>query len=262
MRVFGKEMGTQGLRQAGRYQLEYLPEISLTHDRTMCEASVCGKPAEPLLGNCVPMLYEGLGTFLRRTGGAMGGFNSGRRATTPDTDDCLELSLSYLRRLAMLRREQWSQREMRWTRYGGRQTVGVLTIVADIDCFGPEPCLRLTGWAFGQHINQRLELVSQAQPFGGERFYARCPITGGRCTVLFLPPNKSHFASARGWGVPYASTREREVDRAYRTIHKIESQSRTRSKYTRHCTRERTGERYARAYETVGAYEERLMQAW
>lgn len=190
----------------------------------------------------------------------MGGFNSGQRATTPDTDDCLQLSLSKLRREGLLRRYLMARQTRYWDFDG--VVVGTVTIVADIECLEPTPCLRLTGWAFGQRIYQRLEIVSQPQPFGGERFYLLCPITGRRCTVLFLPPNKSYFASARGWDVPYASTREREVGRALRVIHKIEAQWDKMSKYTRRRTDDRLAERWDQAHGVVDAYETGLMRWW
>lgn len=54
----------------------------------------------------------------------MGGFNSGRRATTPDTDDCLRLSLTELGRSGVFQRGQRTRLDLRWTRYGGRQETG------------------------------------------------------------------------------------------------------------------------------------------
>lgn len=93
-------------------------------------------------------------------------------------------------------------------------------------------------------------------PFGSERFYALCPLSGQRCTVLILPPGKTLFASVRGWGVPYASTRECEIGRAYRAMRKVEE---TRlSKYARRPTRERYRQRWLKAFETASDWEDRL----
>ena len=80
---------------------------------------------------------------------------------------------------------------------------------------------------------------SQPQPLGGERFYVVCPVTGRRCTTLFLPPGRTQFASAVGWQVPYRSTRLREVDRAIRTMREIKKRSQALSKYARQSTRQR-----------------------
>ncbi len=101
--------------------------------------------------------------------------------------------------------------------------------------------------AFARKVDQWLQIVAQPQPLGGERFYVLCPITGRRCTSLILPPGRPFFASVPGWGVPYASTREREVDRAVRTVRKIDAQFGRRSKYTRNSTHERLCERWERA---------------
>lgn len=190
----------------------------------------------------------------------MGGMNSGRRATTPDTDDCLQLSLTYLRREGMLRRHQMARKVLRCI--SGVDVLGEITVVADLECLEPSPCLRITGWALGKRIDQRLEIVGQPQPFGGERFYAVCPRTGRRATALYLPPGRCTFASARGWGVPYASTREREVDRALRMISRTEAQLSSLSNYARRPTWERIEDRWMRAHSVVDAYEERLLRRW
>jgi hypothetical protein len=116
--------------------------------------------------------------------------------------------------------------------------------------------------AMGQRSQQRLveALVAQPQPLGGERFYAICPLTGQRCTVLILPAGETLFASVRGWGVPYSSTREREVSRAVRTMRKIEGQK--MSKYARMPTREQQWRRWMKAADIYDAWEEGLMQYW
>lgn len=142
------------------------------------------------------------------------------------------------------------------------ENVAKVTIVVDIDCLQPAPCLRVTGWAFARAFDQTLQVVSQPQPFGGERFYVICPITGRRCTSLILPPGEVSFASVSGWKVPYASTREREVDRAQRTTEKVDLRLRGMSKYTRKRTRARLAQRWECAMHIVWAFEERLMARW
>lgn len=160
----------------------------------------------------------------------------------------------------MLRRYQMDRKVLRCISDG--DVLGEVTVVADIECLDPSPCLRITGWALGKRIDQRLEIVDQQQPFGGERFYVVCPRTGQRATTLYLPPGRRTFASARGWGVPYASTREREVGRALRTISRAEAQFRSMSKYVRQPTWERIEDRWMRAYTVIDAYEETLLQRW
>lgn len=190
----------------------------------------------------------------------MGGFNSGRRATTPDTGDCLRLSLTDLRRAGAIKRHCMSRRSLTWTTSSGwsRTVTGEITVVVDIECLHADMTLTIRGHAMGQPIEQVIQLVAQSQPLGGERFYALCPITGQRCTVLILPPGETVFASVRGWRVPYASTREDEVGRAIRTMGKVEERRRRMSKYARKPTRERLAERWMRAAETYDAWEDRL----
>jgi hypothetical protein len=188
----------------------------------------------------------------------MGGINSGRRANTPDTDQCLRLSLTDLRREGLLKRNVWARCERHWTRSSDNRIVAAVAIIADIDCRQPGLSITIKGYAFGRQIDQVLEVVAQPQPLGGERFYAICPLTGQRCTVLILPPGGTLFASVRGWGVPYASTRECEVSRAIRTMRKIEAQK--LSKYARKPTRERQWRRWMEAAAIYDAWEERLME--
>lgn len=190
----------------------------------------------------------------------MGGINSGKRANTPSTDQCLRLSLTDLRRNGDLKRHVWARCEQQWTRSRDNHVAGAVAIITDLDCRQPGLSISIKGHVFGRQIEQVLDIVAQPQPLGGERFYAICPHTGQRCTVLILPPGESLFASVRGWGVPYSSTREREVSRAVRTMRKIEGK--TLSKYARKPTRERQWSRWMKAADIYDAWEDRLMVDW
>ncbi len=186
----------------------------------------------------------------------MGGIGSGRRAATLNTDDCISFTLADLRREGALKRHLWARREREWVELRSRRTVGAVSIVADVDTGR----ISIKGAAFGQPIDQTLEVVAQALPFGGERYYALCPLSGKRCTVLIIPPGKTFFASVGGWGVAYASTRMCEIGRAHRAMRKVEE---TRlSKYARRPTRERHWQRWMKAAETYDAWEDRLMMYW
>lgn len=190
----------------------------------------------------------------------MGGINSGRRADTPDTDQCLRLSLPDLRREGLLKRHVWARRERQWIRFRDDAVVGAVAITADLDCRQQDLSITIKGRAWGRPVEQVLEVVAQPQPLGGERFYAICPLTSRRCNVLILPPGETLFASVRGWGVPYSSSREREVSRAVRTMRKIDGQK--LSKYARKPTRERQWERWMKAADVYDAWEQRLMEYW
>lgn len=166
----------------------------------------------------------------------MGGFGSGRRSYRATTDECIRIRLPDLKRLGMIKRHCLHRRERVW--YLGGKVVAQLTLVSDVDCREPYPCLKITGQARGERINCLVLLDNQPMHFGGERWYALCPSTGKRCTTLVLPPGKTHFASVGGWGVAYGSQRECEVQRAYRAIEKASSRLKALSKYSRLRTRE------------------------
>ena len=188
----------------------------------------------------------------------MGGFGSGRRSNRPTTDDCLRISLSHLKGLGMLKRHCFSRRELNWSNDG--QAIARLTIVTDIECREPSPCVKITGRAFGRDIDCLLWLDCMPAPFGGERWYALCPHTGRRCAVLALPMGKTHFASVRGWNVAYGSQRECPIHRGHRAIDKAQKRLRGLSKYTRTPTRERLVDRLIERQVFVEEQIDRLMQ--
>jgi len=167
----------------------------------------------------------------------VGGIGSGRRSNRATTDNCLRIALPDLKRLGMVKRHCMNRQNLSWTCDGS--IVARLTLVSDVDCHEPYPCLKITGHAHGRQIDCLVWLDSSPMRFGGERWYALCPHTGRRCTTLVLPPGKMHFASVGGWGVAYGSQRECEVHRAYRAIDRATSRLRGLSKYARKPTRER-----------------------
>lgn len=130
-----------------------------------------------------------------------------------------------------------TRREQVWSQYG--QAIADITLVTDVNCLEPSPCLRITGRAFGKAINCVVYLEECALPFGGERYYALCPHTGRRSTALVLPPGQKYFASVKGWNVAYGSQRECPIHRGHRAIEKAQKRLRGLSKYTRTPTRER-----------------------
>jgi hypothetical protein len=171
----------------------------------------------------------------------MGGYGSGRRSNRWTTDDCLRINLSNLKQLGNLQRNWMARHEEVWSQYG--QTTARLTLVTDVHCLEPSPCLRITGRAFGKVIDCVVWLEEQPLPYGGERWYALCPRTGRRCTALVLPPGQTHFASVKGWNVAYGSQRECPIHRGHRAIYKAQERRKALSKYTRKPTRARLWDR-------------------
>lgn len=187
----------------------------------------------------------------------MGGFGSGRRSNRPTTDKCLRIDLSHLKQLGMLKRHFLSRRGLVWTQHG--QTVADLTFVSDTDC-EPHPYLKITGYAFGRAVDCQAWLEEYRLPYGGERWYALCPITGNRCATLVLPPGKAHFASVKGWDVAYSSQRECAIHRGHRAIAKGGQRLRALSKYTRIPTRQRLLDRLIEREVFVEAQIDKLAQ--
>ena len=171
----------------------------------------------------------------------MGGYGSGRRSNRWTTDDCLRINLSNLKQCGMLQRHCMTRREQAWSQYG--ETIADLTLVTDVHCLEPSPSLRVTGNAYGKVIDCMVYLEDQPMPYGGERWFALCPRTGSRSTVLVLPPGQTHFASVKGWNVAYGSQRECPIHRGHRAIYKAQARLRGLSKYTRTPTRERLVDR-------------------
>ena len=168
---------------------------------------------------------------------SMCGYGSRRRSNRPTTDDCIRINLSNLKQRGMLQRHCMARHEEVWSQYGG--TIADLTLVTDVHCLERWPCLKITGYAFGKAIDCVVYLEEQPLPYGGKRWYALCPRTGRRCTVLVLPPGQVYFASVKGWNVPYGSQRECPIHRGHRAIEKAKARLKALSKYTRKSTRER-----------------------
>ena len=149
----------------------------------------------------------------------------------------------------MFERDCFHRRERRWVSNG--RTVAQLTLIVDIDCREPYPCLKISGFVCAQKIDCLVWLESVPMRFGGERWYALCPNTGKRCATLILPPGKTYFASVRSWGIPYRSQRENEVERAHRAIDKVSGRLRSLPKYARHKTRQHLIDKMVDKYSVI-----------
>jgi hypothetical protein len=74
-------------------------------------------------------------------------------------------------------------------------------------------------------LGQRLDLIAQPRHFGGQQWYFRCPVTGRKCSVVWLPPGASRFCSRQAWGkqVAYSTQFESPFDRAISAREKVKS---------------------------------------
>jgi hypothetical protein len=72
-------------------------------------------------------------------------------------------------------------------------------------------------------LKQSIDLVALPRHFGGKQWYFRCPMTGRRASVLWMPRGASCFASRQAWGsqFAYASQFETAIYRAHLRAHEI-----------------------------------------
>ena len=72
-------------------------------------------------------------------------------------------------------------------------------------------------------LDQRLDLIAQPRHFGGQQWYFMCPVTGKKCSVVWLPPGASRFSSRQAWGkqVAYSTQFETPFDRAITAREKV-----------------------------------------
>ena len=74
-------------------------------------------------------------------------------------------------------------------------------------------------------LDQRLDLIAQPRHFGGQQWYFMCPVTGKKCSVVWLPPGASCFSSRQAWGkqVAYSTQFEAPFNRAISAREKVKS---------------------------------------
>jgi hypothetical protein len=65
-------------------------------------------------------------------------------------------------------------------------------------------------------LEQRLDLITEPRHFGGRQWYFLCPVTGKKCSVVWLPPGAARFCSRQAWGkqVAYSTQFESTFERA------------------------------------------------
>lgn len=179
----------------------------------------------------------------------MGGYGSGRRGSRPTVESSFRIELSKLRRSGFLQPGSDTSTVWSWHNNYGEHTGSVRLRCNMAGQFGAE--LEISCSIDGSPMFQRITLEFAPMRFGGRRWYARCPDSGRRCTVLALPNGGRHFASAKAWRLPYASQSEDCIGRAHRRIAKAERRLERLSKYTRMKTRERLWNRIADAHEVL-----------
>jgi hypothetical protein len=80
------------------------------------------------------------------------------------------------------------------------------------------------GTLHGEPLGDRLAEVSievRSQPFGGVRYWFRCPGCGRRCAILYLPSRPYSFACRWCYGLRYYSQRTDFADRMHRAAARL-----------------------------------------
>jgi hypothetical protein len=109
---------------------------------------------------------------------------------------------------------------IRWNRtYSDEEVVGACVF------FTKEGEDRACLWIMMGHLDQRIDLVAQPRHLGGHQWYFVCPVTHGKCSILWMPPGATRFASRQAWGkeVAYGSQFETAWDRALTGSEKIKA---------------------------------------
>jgi hypothetical protein len=149
----------------------------------------------------------------------MGNFYSGRRGG-PLVEDCRVLDLAWLMRLGPIREGKTGNGEIEWSR-GGEP---IASARFRLDLRDDETARLILRYKFAgsetqqQSRTQAIALISTRQHFGGRRWWMRCPVTGARVRVLYLPPGSERFASRKAWRLAYRVERLNRFDRPFEKL--------------------------------------------
>jgi hypothetical protein len=83
----------------------------------------------------------------------------------------------------------------------------------------------------GQEVEQKVLLEMTKPHLGGERFWFVCPITGKRCTILYLPFGGTRFASREAFRMAYPIQQLSQEDWRWHKAKKYFTKSLSRVEY-------------------------------
>jgi hypothetical protein len=132
----------------------------------------------------------------------MGGFGSGRQGWLPTIEDGLKLDLRRLRQQGLFDgKSGYRSMNLTWNNtYTGEKTASAGLSYSTMPG-NSWLALEYTITRDGERIpvKDTFHLERLEQPFGGYRWYLRCPQTGRCCQCLYLPPGATHFRSRQGF---------------------------------------------------------------
>ena len=148
----------------------------------------------------------------------MGGLGSGNSGGRPTVEGSLTLDLPRLIKAGWLKPGSSTSGTLRWSNVGTGEEIASMGFEARLGA--EEGYIRLRWTSTNQlsrethQCENRINLVTSLQPFGGRRWWFVCPRTGQRATRLHLPPGADTFACRKAYRLAYRSQRETPRDRA------------------------------------------------
>jgi len=144
----------------------------------------------------------------------MGGYCSGRRPwgrTRTEVEDCVHIDLYELLRAGVV--QPGARHLAAASVQGPDETLQRVTVWSDL---AEEMVVIVTGHhPWRPRVETTTEIACEAvpQPFGGERWYFRCPITHKRVPKLYLPAGATRFGSRAAYRLAYRSEHLRRLER-------------------------------------------------
>lgn len=149
----------------------------------------------------------------------MGGIGSGARRSTHvgDVEGVPALDMRVLRRLEVVRTGECVCDTVRWPIDGlSASSVRLRADLSDIDRGG---MMTITGNMPGGIVTQRIAIDAVPSALGGWRCYFVCPVTAGRCEILYYAGGR--FASRGAQRLTYATQNMTDLSRTRRKAAKL-----------------------------------------
>jgi hypothetical protein len=143
----------------------------------------------------------------------MGGFGSGRHHRWHKrtvVEDCLRLSLKRLFKQGTLVEGRYTSGSLTW-RNGSKDVLGSILYEADMQ--NSEAATFIASFSYNKApMVKRIVRMHYTVPhYGGRRWWFVCPVTGKRCSHLYI--REGVVASRVAFNLPYQTQSEREIDR-------------------------------------------------
>ena len=147
----------------------------------------------------------------------MGGWGSGRQGGRVTIEDCSSCRLGISELRSLLRAPDGGSRLLLY------QADGLLPLTVSLPTHHGHLRLQHASRAYdhGHGVDYTIGLTWTKVGFGGRRWWFLCPISGRRCSVLYLPRGASRFGSAKGHRLVHGVTRLAEPDRLWHRMRKI-----------------------------------------